>query len=284
MGSVRLISVVLPSRARVSQAERTLDEWRAASSGRYPCEYVISVDQDDADVPAYRELAERVGAKLTVYANRSMVSAANRGFATAAGDLLVLASDDFGCPQHWDAALVAAAEGRDRAAILVADGVFNRLMTLPVLTRDYYASLGFVYHPSYQSMHADDDLTEVAKRDGVLVDARHLLFPHRHHSVGLSMPDAVSIRQSGNRAWWIGWRTFQRRRLGEFGRKRPTWRTRLAVAGVYTYTWIRFGGSWLVAHSFRVLPGATSTRLRWLRTSALRSLRWLTAVDPTDLP
>jgi hypothetical protein len=52
---------------------------------------------------------------------------------------------------------------------------------------------------------------------GRLVDARQLVFPHRHYSAGLAPPDATYLRQNANAAWWHGWRVLEKRRAGGFG-------------------------------------------------------------------
>jgi precorrin-6B methylase 2 len=37
-----------------------------------------------------------------------------------------------------------------------------------------------VFYPAYESMCADNDFCEWARQDGVVINARHLMFPHRH--------------------------------------------------------------------------------------------------------
>ena len=53
-------------------------------------------------------------------------------------------------------------------------------MVMPILSRAWYENQGFVFFPEYESMFADNDFCETARQAGVVIDARHLMFPHRH--------------------------------------------------------------------------------------------------------
>ena len=236
-------SLVHPSRSRLARAEDAITEWRLQASGRHELEHILSVDADDPDLPGYRSLAARCGSRLEVHPNRSMVEAVNRGAGAATGEVIVAISDDFGCPQAWDQAIVDALGGRELAAVLVDDGVNARILTIPIMTAAFYRRLGYIYHPDYISLWADDDLTEVAKREGALVDARHLVFPHRHMFLALADADATYARQNSNRSWWHGWRTYEKRKLEDFGRRRRSLDVRLKQLRVDLYYVARTRGS-----------------------------------------
>ena len=121
-----------------------------------------------------------------------------------------------------------------------ADG---RIMTLPIVGRALYETLGYVYHPAYISMFCDDDLTHTAAAMGRLVDARHLEFPHRHFSVGSSAPDATYARQNSNAAWWHGWRVLEKRRANGFGLGARTLAVRAKEVEVDVRYFVRIYGS-----------------------------------------
>ncbi len=237
------ISLVHPSRSRLKRAEEAIAEWRGNASGAHQLEHIFSVDTDDPDLEGYRQLAARCGSRLEVHPNGRMVAAMNRGAEAASGDVIVAMSDDFGCPPAWDTAIVDAIGGRERAAVLVHDGVNARILTIPIMTAAFYRHLGYVYHPDYVSMWADDDLTEVAKREGALVDARHLLFPHRHMFVSLAPADATYARQNSNQSWWHGWRVYEKRKLQDFGWRARTLDVRVKQLRVDLYYFVRTRGS-----------------------------------------
>jgi len=210
-------------------------EWTTRASGCHAIEWLLSVDADDPCLDAYRKVARARGLTLLVGANRSIVDAVNAAARRSSGDLLVVASDDFGCPRDWDEALCRAIGPDLDRALLVADGVEDRIMTLPVLGRPFLDALGHVYHPDYVSMYADDELTEVARRRGKLVDARHLLFEHRHYTKLGSDPDETYRRQNSQRAFRHGWRVLQRHRAERFTGRRPVriWPRLLAIEAAH---------------------------------------------------
>jgi hypothetical protein len=218
-------SLLHPSRGRLGLAEAAIAEWSGKASGAHRIEHILSIDADD-DVAGYQALASRTGVRLIVNPNRSLVDAANHAARIATGEVFIVVSDDFGCPDAWDATLAAILGDRRDVAILVDDGVDGRILTLPIIGRALYERLGYVYHPAYFSMFVDDDLTETAAALGKLVDARHLRFPHRHYSIGQRESDATYARQNSARAWRVGRRTFERRQVTNFGLQPRTLRVR----------------------------------------------------------
>jgi hypothetical protein len=210
-------SLIHPSRQRLDRAEAAMREWRGNAGGRHPIEYFLSVDEDDTDLEGYRDLAARMQVRLVVGTNRSLVDAVNRAAALTSGDLLIVVSDDFGCPTHWDDALAEVAGTRRDMAIQIHDGSSANCLTLPIVGRALYERLGYLYYPGYFSMFADDDLTSVARSLGVLCEAHHLQFPHRHYSFGLAEIDATYARQNALDKWWAGWRLHQTRLITNFG-------------------------------------------------------------------
>jgi hypothetical protein len=240
-------SLLHPSRGRVRAAEQAIAEWMGKAGGNHSIEYLLSVDSDD-DVEGYRALAERRGVQLVVGGNRSIVDAVNRAAGAANGEVLIVVSDDFGCPERWDDQLATVLGGRRDVAVLVHDGVDARILTLPIVGRALYELLGYVYYPAYISMLCDDDLTETVRGLGKLIDARHLLFPHRHHSRGGQPFDATYARQNSSAAWRVGWRVFEKRRVSAFGQRPRSARVRASEILVDLRYWLRVayrGISWL---------------------------------------
>lgn len=243
-GAIRF-SLLHPSRNRMELAARAMDEWMGRRSGDHAIEYILSIDDDDANIEGYRRLAERHGAQLLIGRNRSLVDATNRAAARATGDVLIVVSDDFGCPVAWDRGLAAIIGVRRDVAVLVHDGVDGRILTLPILGRDLYRRLGYVYHPAYFSMFADDDLTATVRALGKLVDARaELTFRHRHHTVRGGVDyDETYARQDSNAAWWAGWRVFEKRRAGGFGLRPRTPRVMVREIEIDARYFARIHGS-----------------------------------------
>lgn len=277
------ITLIHPSRQRLRLADKAIDEWRRQASGGHELEHILSVDADDPDLEGYRALAARHGSRLIVGPNQTMVEAVNRGAAAATGDVLVSISDDFGCPPHWDAAIVEAIGDRREAALWVHDGIHGRIMTLPVLSRAFYQRLGYVYHPAYISMYADDDLTEVARREHAIVDVRdRLVFPHRHASVDLGEADATHARQNSGRSWWHGWRVFEHRRIDGFVDARRDWPSRAKHARIDIYYAIRTTGARLRHLWLPLLPPSVREWEARVRGTVLRGAARLTSLRVSE--
>lgn len=275
-------SLVHPSRQRLFRADEAIREWRSQASGAHDIQHILSVDDSDPALRGYRGLAAAHGVTLVVGPNRTMVEAANRGAAAAAGDVLIVVSDDFGCPEAWDRELAHVIGGTREAAVWVHDGLEARILTLPVLTRALYERLGYVCHPAYRSVFADDDLTETARRAGALIDARHLRFPHRHFIAGLSPFDETYRRQNSDRAWWHGWGTFQCRGADAFGDPRTDLPSRRRKAGIRTYCHVRLAGRLSRRRWLPLLPGRARGLERRARAVFLRVLSQLTGVRGPD--
>jgi hypothetical protein len=276
-----LFSLVHPSRQRVDRAAEAIREWHAGFSGKNQIEHLLSVDEDDAWLEDYRALAQRAGVGLVVGRNRSLVDAANRAARAVAGDFLIVVSDDFGCPPGWDLALAGIAGERRDIAILVNDGspTSSRLMTLPIVGRALYERLGFLYHPDYFSMFADDDITGTARARGALVAAPGLLFPHRHYSFGLAEADPTYLRQNALDKWWLGWRLFERRRAGRFGLDPPSLQLTLRRMKIDAYYLLRVGGNRVRKHWLAALPPPLRRVEGAVRDAVLRGARRITGVD-----
>jgi xylosylprotein 4-beta-galactosyltransferase len=225
------ISLLHPSRNRAAMAATSIAEWLGKSSGQHPIEYIFSIDSDDGSKEAYRKLAEQHGARLIINRNRNHVQAANQAARVATGELLILIADDFGCPERWDESLVRAIGDRNDVAVLIDDGLGARTMTLPIIDRTYYQRFGHLYFPGYTHMYCDNDLEEVSRRLGKLLDARHLLFPHRHYITGAAAYDQTYHR--AGKSWGIGALMFALRQARDFDLRPATFRD------VVQCSWIR---------------------------------------------
>ncbi len=206
-------SLIHPSRGRPQQALSCLRFWLKNFSGKNELEYILSLDSDDAInylsvIPVMHSI---VRAKVCVDSNKSVVPALNNGAKLSTGDVLIYLSDDFECPGNWDLELQKAIGDRKEFAIWVNDGLQDSVMTIHMLSRLYYQRLGYMYYSEYFSVYADNDITEQAKRDGVLINARHLLFKHNHYSVLGIPPDATYQRENSSEAYATGRALYFRR-------------------------------------------------------------------------
>ncbi|MBX7185728.1 MAG: hypothetical protein K1Y01_11345 [Vicinamibacteria bacterium] len=272
-------SLVHASRGRPDQAGGIVSEWRLAGSGEHEIEHLLSIDDDDPARDAYAAVARELPLTLITGPNRTLVQAANRAAERAQGDVLIVVSDDFGCPLRWDAELASIFSERRDLAVLVDDGLGARIMTLPILGRDLYRRLGYAYHPAYHGQFVDEDLTETARALGVLVEAKHLLFPHRHFSAGRAKLDATYMRHNQPGSWWSGWMTFEQRKLFGFGVIRPAEDAARRSSRIGFYTRARLAGSAVRRLWLKRLPASLVDTEQRFRNATLRSIERLLGIN-----
>lgn len=62
----------------------------------------------------------------------------------------------------------------------------NMLPTMSILGRKYYERDGYIYHPAYKSLFADNEAMEIAQQRGKLLYMGIQIFDHWHPAYGLS--------------------------------------------------------------------------------------------------
>lgn len=138
----------------------------------------------------------------TPYQYSGYVSGVNLAAKASSGAILIVVADDqFPC-EGWDEQLLklldrhgpinelAAMIKGPHFVIEVSTGTVNEhergIMVMPILSRARYERLGYVFYPAYESMYADNDFCEQARKDGVVIDGRSLpVFPHEHPLIPL---------------------------------------------------------------------------------------------------
>ena len=170
------------------------------------------------------------------------VGGVNIAAAAATGDVLIVNSDDIFPCEHWDTKLIYAMYSaanahvnakhdsvdldskRDEFVVHVSSDTAadrNGLMVCPILSRARYERLGYAIYPEYESMYGDDDFSEHARLDNVVIDARHLVFAHRHPTAGHGQYDAVYQHQNKQSSYAKGVQILTQRRAAGFGSNLP---------------------------------------------------------------
>jgi hypothetical protein len=211
------ISIIHPSRSRGNQAASVMSQWLSKADCRDNIEYRIIVDKDDKSGFYYQY---HLGNRTLFFDNQrgNVVDAINFGALHSNGNLLIVVSDDFDCPDHWDTLLLKALQGKSDFCVKTQDGLQATLMTLPIMDRVYYERFGYIYHPDYRHMFCDQEMTAVAHMLGRAITLP-LMFPHNHYSTGKFERDAVTLRN--NATWQQGERVFNERLKSNFGIEFP---------------------------------------------------------------
>jgi hypothetical protein len=141
-----------------------------------------------------------------------MVEATNEAAKLCAGELIILVSDDMFSCEMWDTRMLHKLEMIDGPAILqVYDGITSKKLTIPIMNREAYAKLGYIYHPEYKSMFADDDLRGTAMKHKMYYNATDIFIEHRHFSIGKAKFDETYRREIHHTIYKAGEITYYNR-------------------------------------------------------------------------
>lgn len=169
----------------------------------------------------------------TLNGRSSFVDNANAAARASFGDVLVLATDDLEPQPAWDSALEAIAFDWEKqnaprrfaeTPLIVWPSSGNAgadrrpLISHPIMTRARYKQQSWLFCPAYSGMYSDNDLTERALRDRVVIDARQKLTLKHDHPLyrGESLQaDRVYAWQNAPEEYNVGHATFcDRREIG----------------------------------------------------------------------
>ena len=206
------ISIIHPSRSRAKMAYETAHKWLDNSEDNF--EYILSLDYDDRT-----EYKNPFTDGIVIRnKNRSAIDAINNAAKVASGDILIVVSDDFDCPIHWDEMIINGSEGKSDWIAKTPDGIQQWIITMPIMDRAYYNRFRYIYHPDYLHMFCDTELTCVADLTGRKIEL-NIPFTHNHYSTGKSVKDEVSIKADAT--WNQGENLFIERAKINFGLVNP---------------------------------------------------------------
>jgi len=210
-----IISLIHPSRTRPNQAKKTSGKWLHYSSGENEIEYIVSIDESDSEKEKYLSLFQNSFFSCVVRNNTCVVEAANEGAKISTGEILILVSDDFDCPQDWDKKIVNAVSYNHCYVLKTYDGLQRWIVTLPIIDRAYYELCGYLYHPSYKHQFVDTEMTHLADLQGKLIMRNDIVFPHNHFTTGKTTKDALNIK--ADLTWMQGEEVYLERVRNKFG-------------------------------------------------------------------
>lgn len=212
------ISVIHPSRGR---AKRAFDTARIAlfrKSGIPLIEYIMSVDKSDPTIEEYFKLKNELGLNIRIVVNDNnyCIQAMNAGASLSTGEILVGLSDDFDdMPMFWDSIIINAFKNKtDPTLLKTYDGAQKWICTLPIMNRELYNKLGYIYNPEYLHMFADTDLSSICDLMDCVMYRNDIKFPHNHYTFN-GKKDKVNERNDST--WNQGEEVYLRRFKENFG-------------------------------------------------------------------
>lgn len=204
-----------------------MSKWLFNADMPYDIEYIFSTDTDDTDkwtsridiLPNFLLNSSRIKhIEVLKNNNKSAIEAINFAAKRCSGDLIIVCSDDFECPEHWNTLLLNELEGKSDFCAKTDDGLQPTLITMPIMDRVYYERYGYVYFEGYRHLFADQELTAVAMMTGKYIKL-DLSFPHLHYSTGKSPKDEISVKN--DLTWKQGEKLFNERLKTNFGIMEP---------------------------------------------------------------
>lgn len=202
-----IISLIHPSRGRPDLARKTALKWIREAG--VEVEHILSLDTSDPLLGQY--IASDM---QCISPNTCVVEATNTAAKKALGDILVYLSDDFDCFDNWGVAIENEVKDFGTMWLLKVDDCLQKfevpVLTIPIMSRGLYNRLGYFWYPEYRSMFCDEDLYWTCRKLGVIRNAPHLKFEHKHASVGKA-PDDETYRRSAKN-WDQGKELFNKRK------------------------------------------------------------------------
>lgn len=220
-----VFSLIHPSRGRAQMAFETAKLWAANAANPKAIQYILSLDNDEPMIDDYENIFHYIrnlfGEFIISKAdNQNVVQAANSGAKHAIGNVLVLMSDDFSCPENWDSFILENIDSEKEEALAVHDGLqptHNTILTLPIITKKLYDKLQYIYYPAYSGIKADDDLAQTCLAMNCLKVNKSKTFQHNHWANKKKERDATNNRHDNPDGWELGNRIFQQRKEINFG-------------------------------------------------------------------
>lgn len=224
------ISIIHPSRGRAKKALETANKW--IENAGVDISYILSIDEDDnvdeyefifgkwffvegwKDIGLSKPVIRQKCVHRNIHKNRSAIDAINNAAKNTNGKIIIVISDDFDCPLNWGRKIISEVEGKTDWILKTPDGIQPWIITLPIMDRAYYNRFGYIYHPDYQHMFCDTEMSCVADLTGRRITA-NIPFKHNHYSIGGMTKDAISER--ADKTWEQGEKLFLSRYRQNFG-------------------------------------------------------------------
>lgn len=173
------ISLLHATRGRPQKAAASRRLWLNRAADPDAVEHIFALDADDTDSTPLAVFRHIIQNKIEGHA----VGAWNLAAHKASGQILVQLNDDFIPPMHWDKMILAAFGDQitEPRALRVSDGHrTDEQLCIAIITRPRLEQQGFFLHPRFKSVFSDDYFSWSAWRDGIVIDARHIVIEHDH--------------------------------------------------------------------------------------------------------
>ena len=232
------ILIKFPTRGRRKLFSETLLKWRKMLSGKHDVLFLIAIDEDDAAMNT-PEVLDRLRKHKDIEVQvapgtGSKIEAINRGvvLASSGADVVILAADDF-VPQiqGYDDEIIKTFGGDYNKALWYRDGLQpgeqDEICTLPIIGASIIQRWGFLYHPDYRSVYADNEYTDVLFLAGLFGRIATCIIRHDWAaSDNQGKPDILKARNEAPELYAADKATYERRKAEGFQGTAITWELR----------------------------------------------------------
>ena len=212
MMSPMTISLLHATRGRVRGAIAARNRWLVAAEFSDRIEHIFAFDRDDMDsaagLSAYRHV-------VVEERDKGCVAAWNLAARASKSQILIQLSDDWLPIRHWDTKIADRFRDVSKPGVLrVSDARrVDDLLAFAIFTRAYLELLGGDFlAPDYFGVYSDDEFSLRAYQNGVVIDARDIVFEHCHPSFSSdAIYDETHKRQNDAARYREGRKIFLRR-------------------------------------------------------------------------
>ena len=171
------ISLLHATRKRAEKALQTRNLW--IEKAKYPqlIEHIFAYDNDDLESRAAFQNVRHI----EIQDGGTCIKAWNTAAELSTGDILLQLSDDWIPSDFWDEALLSRLDINKAQVLAISDGHRkDQLLCMAILTRKRLNDQKYFFHPDFESVYSDDWFTFAAYKDGVVVEAKDIIFTHDH--------------------------------------------------------------------------------------------------------
>lgn len=161
---------------------------------------ILIVSDTDDDSMFNQEMVDRINSypkvKLSFGTSKGKINAINRDVFMA-GEFHILCnhSDDMWFTKEGFDLDILEAFDNYKGLVHFPDQIAgDKLITYAMMHREYYNLDGFIYHPDFNSVYADNYQQDVAKKRGLYKFVDKKILEHRHSIWGFGQPDELLKR------------------------------------------------------------------------------------------
>jgi hypothetical protein len=219
------ISLIHATRGRPLEASRCRKRWYDLAEKPGQVEHVFVFDSDDKESHVLRRFNH-----IEIHPGGGCVNAWNIGAFNSHSDVFVQVSDDWTPTPQWDKTILERLGNVFGPKVLaISDGHrTDRLLCMAIMTRAYFEQDWFMFHPAFTGVYSDNWFTDEAYRRGQVIEARDVVFEHKHPAFTGEKLDATYATQNSPQRYAQGLEVYNRLKAG------GDWST---VPGFFNYWW-----------------------------------------------